>query len=159
MMIRVEWRNGEAGLDFSARAFLLAAILWLITGVFAEAPKPPKFLRAPSVVGEHFAIEFAVWIEPHPDIRFVTAEAWDAEPMTSPFTALDPDLDLPTLYQLGALSRSSDSQPVTELNQHQHVFRFVWREGLDAGLYFLVVKIATKDFRPIKEARALLRVV
>ena len=65
---------------------------------------------------------------------------------------------MPPIYEIGAFAHTSDSQPVTDRNRHQKAFRYRWTQGLDEGVFFLVARIATGDFRPIKEARQLLRV-
>lgn len=152
MRVCIDWRGGETGLDVSLRAWLWTLVLWLSLALLAaERPKAPTFLRAPGIVGEHFTINVELQIVPHPDIRAVVLEAWEAVQMF-----LDDDTDMPTLYQPGVL-RSSDSQPVTELNQTQRTFPFVWREGLDAGIYILIAKtVTTRPYRTFETQRQLL---
>lgn len=152
MRVRIDWRAGEAGLGWPVSAFLWTAVLCIALAVLAaEKPKAPQFLRAPGVIGEHFALRVELWITPHPDIRAVTLEAWEA---VQTFPSDDPDM--PAIYQPGIL-RSGDSQPVTERNQTQRTFPFLWREGLDAGVYILIGKVVTaRPYRTFETKRQLL---
>lgn len=140
---------------------LIYGALWFFLSMASagDVPKPPKFMHLPGIVGAHYPLEFDVWIEPHADIRWITVEAWTAEPMSSLFADLAPDADMPALYQVGQLISRGSSQPVTELMTHQRTFRFVWKQGLDEGLYFLICRLASANFKPMKEAKKLLRVV
>lgn len=126
------------------------AILLCFAVMAVNNPKPPTFLHAPSIAGEHFAIELDLQIEPHPDIRSVTLEAWDAVPA---FDNDDPDLPM----LVPGMFVTSDAQPVTELMAAQRTFRFIWRQGLNAGKYILVAKVVSANpYRSAETKRQLI---
>ena len=127
--------------------------------VAADGPKPPKFLRLAGIVGAHYPIEIDVQITPHPSIRWITVEAWAAEETHSPFANSELDVDPAPVYRVGAFASRSSSQPVTELMPKQRTFRFRWAQGLSEGVYFIVAKLATTNYTPIKETRKLVKVV
>lgn len=137
---------------------LLYGALWFFLAM-TKAPEPPQFRHAPSVVGEHYAIEFWVVIEPHEDIRWITVQAWIAEPDRSPFAYIEPDVDRGLSYRPSELTATSDSKELTDRTRNDKVWHFIWRAGLDADVYVLVATIATVNYRPIKVAKHVLRVI
>ena len=114
------------------------AAFWMMAAIYAERPKPPKFLRAPYFLSEHGDIRVEVQIIPHPDIRTVLLELWQSDPVANEF---DPDASPEFPCEPRHLVRSS-YEPVTELNQYQRTFRFLWRGPWQTGDYVLITRAA-----------------
>lgn len=143
-------------LAWTQRALLLAiAFAVLIAATAADGPKPPKFLTKAAYFSEGFAIEIDVLIEPHADIRYVVLEAWEAQKVSTQVGDEGESFDF---YEVGELTRTSDSQPVTELSRNKRAYHFLWRQGLPAGTYYLICRLATTNFRPVVDAKKLIHV-
>lgn len=113
------------------KATLTLTVLVLV-GVFALAadhPKPPKFLRAPHILSEQDELWVELQIEPHPDIRAVVLELWEAD--------VDEEVGR---WSRGAFTNRGSVEPVNEGNQNQRTFRFRWH-SVPAGCYLLVGKV------------------
>lgn len=135
------------------------AVLWLFLSMTraADVPKSPKFLHLRGNYSAGYVFEVRVWIEPHPDVRVIRLDVWDAEPDRRPFADIAPDADLAPIYKVGALTTYGSQREVTELTHHDKVWHFRVLIG-EPGTYWLVVKIATRSWHPLKETRRLIYV-